>query len=132
VWHFVVLIVCAVVIYLACEWFVNAVEWLGLRLNVGKTAVGTILAAFGTALPESVVTVTNGSVTNIGTLKAMFLAQRQALAVAEARATAAEADARERALGPALVGHRDHRRLADGRVVDQLVLELDRGDPLAA
>ncbi|WP_344109484.1 sodium:calcium antiporter [Kribbella alba] len=50
------LIVCAVVIYLACEWFVNAVEWLGLRLKVGKTAVGTILAAFGTALPESVVT----------------------------------------------------------------------------
>jgi cation:H+ antiporter len=56
VWHFVFLIACAVVIYLACEWFVNAVEWLGLRLNVGKTAVGTILAAFGTALPESVVT----------------------------------------------------------------------------
>jgi cation:H+ antiporter len=56
VWHFVLLIACAVLIYLACEWFVNAVEWLGLRLNVGKTAVGTILAAFGTALPESVVT----------------------------------------------------------------------------
>jgi cation:H+ antiporter len=56
VWHFVLLIVCAVVIYLACEWFVNAVEWLGLRWKVGKTAVGTILAAFGTALPESVVT----------------------------------------------------------------------------
>jgi cation:H+ antiporter len=55
-WHFVVLVVCAVVIYLACQWFVNAVEWLGLRLKVGKTAVGTILAAFGTALPESVVT----------------------------------------------------------------------------
>jgi cation:H+ antiporter len=55
-WHFVVLIACAVAIYLSCEWFVNAVEWLGLRLNVGKMAVGSILAAFGTALPESVVT----------------------------------------------------------------------------
>lgn len=55
-WHFVLLIACAVAIYLACEWFVNAVEWLGLRLKVGRTAVGTILAAFGTALPESVVT----------------------------------------------------------------------------
>ncbi|MGQ4351156.1 sodium:calcium antiporter [Streptomyces sp. SAS_275] len=54
--HFVLLIVCAVAIYLSCEWFVNAVEWLGERLNVGKKAVGTILAAFGTALPESVVT----------------------------------------------------------------------------
>ncbi|MCW2915016.1 MAG: Cation:H+ antiporter [Actinomycetia bacterium] len=55
-WHFVLLIVCAGAIYLSCEWFVNAVEWLGRRLNVGQMAVGTILAAFGTALPESVVT----------------------------------------------------------------------------
>jgi cation:H+ antiporter len=54
--HFVLLIVCAAVIYLACEWFVNAVEWLGQRLKVGLLAVGTILAALGTALPESVVT----------------------------------------------------------------------------
>jgi cation:H+ antiporter len=54
--HFVLLIACAAAIYVSCEWFVNAVEWLGLRLNVGPLAVGTILAAFGTALPESVVT----------------------------------------------------------------------------
>ncbi|GAA1824002.1 sodium:calcium antiporter [Planosporangium flavigriseum] len=54
--HFVLLIVCAAAIYLACEWFVNAVEWLGQHLKVGPLAVGTILAAFGTALPESVVT----------------------------------------------------------------------------
>ena len=54
--HFVLLVGCAVAIYLSCEWFVNAVEWLGHRLNVGPLAVGTILAAFGTALPESVVT----------------------------------------------------------------------------
>jgi cation:H+ antiporter len=56
VWHFVLLVVCAAAIYFSCEWFVNAVEWLGRRLNVGRMAVGTILAAFGTALPESVVT----------------------------------------------------------------------------
>lgn len=31
-------------------------EWLGQRLRLGPLAVGTILAAFGTALPESVVT----------------------------------------------------------------------------
>ncbi|HYY10458.1 MAG TPA: sodium:calcium antiporter [Kineosporiaceae bacterium] len=54
--HLLVLAACAVVIYLACEWFVNAVEWLGVRLKVGPVAVGTILAAAGTALPESVVT----------------------------------------------------------------------------
>ncbi|MFF3875191.1 sodium:calcium antiporter [Streptomyces sp. NPDC001978] len=75
--HFVLLIVCAVAIYLSCEWFVNAVEWLGERLNVGKMAVGTILAAFGTALPESVVTlvaVTTGATDeakNIGVGAAM-------------------------------------------------------------
>ncbi|MFD9355747.1 sodium:calcium antiporter [Streptomyces sp. NPDC060031] len=75
--HFVLLIACAVAIYLSCEWFVNAVEWLGERLNVGKMAVGTILAAFGTALPESVVTlvaVTTGATEeakNIGVGAAM-------------------------------------------------------------
>lgn len=46
----------AVVIYLACEFFVNGVEWVGHKLDVGQKATGTILAAFGTALPESVVT----------------------------------------------------------------------------
>jgi cation:H+ antiporter len=45
-------------IYLACEFFVNAVEWLGKRLNLAATATGTVLAAFGTALPESAVTFT--------------------------------------------------------------------------
>jgi cation:H+ antiporter len=54
--HVLLLLACAVVIYLACEWFVNAVEWLGVRLKVGPVAVGTILAAVGTALPESIVT----------------------------------------------------------------------------
>lgn len=51
-----VLLLAAVAIYLACEWFINAVEWLGVRLSVGTVAVGTVLAAIGTALPESVVT----------------------------------------------------------------------------
>jgi len=46
----------AVVIYLACEFFVNGVEWVGQKMAVGQKATGTVLAAFGTALPESVVT----------------------------------------------------------------------------
>ena len=46
----------AVAIYLSCEFFVNGVEWVGRRLKITRTATGTILAAFGTALPESVVT----------------------------------------------------------------------------
>src|SRR5450755_4950722 len=46
----------AAVIYFACELFVNGVEWVGHKFAVGQTATGTILAAFGTALPESVIT----------------------------------------------------------------------------
>lgn len=50
------LLLSAAVIYFSCEYFVNGVEWAGRRLGVRQSAVGTVLAAFGTALPESVVT----------------------------------------------------------------------------
>ena len=66
-WHFAVLVVCAAAIYVSCEWFVNAVEWLGQRLRVSGVAVATVLAALGTALPESAVTfaaVTTGDPSN--------------------------------------------------------------------
>ncbi len=52
----VLLLASAGVIYLACEYFVNGVEWAGRKFRFGQQATGTILAAFGTALPESVVT----------------------------------------------------------------------------
>ncbi len=54
--HVLLILGCAGAIYLACEWFVNAIEWLGVELGVATMAVGTVLAAIGTALPESVVT----------------------------------------------------------------------------
>ena len=50
------LLASAVAIYLACEYFVNGIEWFGRRLNLSSTATGSVLAAFGTALPESAVT----------------------------------------------------------------------------
>src|SRR3979411_519292 len=43
-------------IYWACEYFVNGVEWVGRKTGISQNAVGTVLAAFGTALPESIVT----------------------------------------------------------------------------
>jgi cation:H+ antiporter len=52
----VLLLVSALVIYLSCEYFVNGIEWVGHRFGMTQNAVGTVLAAFGTALPESVVT----------------------------------------------------------------------------
>src|SRR6185369_2814775 len=54
--HFAILLALAGVIYLACEYFVNAIEWAGRKMKVGQQATGTVLAAFGTALPESIVT----------------------------------------------------------------------------
>ena len=52
----VLLIGSAIAIYLACEYFVNGIEWAGRRMSIGEQATGTVLAAFGTALPESIVT----------------------------------------------------------------------------
>ncbi len=52
----ILLVGSAIVIYISCEYFVNGVEWVGRKLAVGTQATGTVLAAFGTALPESVVT----------------------------------------------------------------------------
>jgi cation:H+ antiporter len=37
--------------------FTNAVEWAGHRLRLGEGAVGSVLAAVGTALPESIIPV---------------------------------------------------------------------------
>lgn len=43
------------VILIGAELFTNGVEWLGCRLGLSEGAVGSILAAVGTALPESII-----------------------------------------------------------------------------
>jgi cation:H+ antiporter len=35
--------------------FTNAVEWLGHRLTLGEGATGSLLAAVGTAMPETLI-----------------------------------------------------------------------------
>src|SRR6056297_3234531 len=42
---------------LGAEIFTNGVEWLGRRLGVSESATGSILAAVGTALPETMIPV---------------------------------------------------------------------------
>jgi cation:H+ antiporter len=37
--------------------FTNAVEWLGHRLRLGEGAVGSVLAAVGTAMPETLIAI---------------------------------------------------------------------------
>ncbi|MBI2887412.1 MAG: sodium:calcium antiporter [Chloroflexi bacterium] len=43
------------IILLAAELFTNSVEWLGNKLKLGEGAVGSILAAVGTAMPETMI-----------------------------------------------------------------------------
>jgi cation:H+ antiporter len=50
-----VLLVSLGVILIGAEAFTNGIEWLGQRLKLGVGAVGSILAAVGTALPETMV-----------------------------------------------------------------------------
>jgi cation:H+ antiporter len=44
-----------VLVALASQGFTGAVEWLGYRLQLGDRVLGSILAAWGTALPETVI-----------------------------------------------------------------------------
>ncbi|HEY2915645.1 MAG TPA: hypothetical protein VGI98_00375 [Candidatus Limnocylindrales bacterium] len=44
-------------ILLGAELFTNAVEWFGHKMNLGEGAVGSVLAAVGTALPETTIPV---------------------------------------------------------------------------
>ena len=43
------------VILVGCELFTNAIEWLGAKLNLSAGVCGSVLAAVGTALPETIV-----------------------------------------------------------------------------
>lgn len=43
-----------ILIVLTCNLFVNSIEHLGKKLNLGDSATGSILAAVGTALPETI------------------------------------------------------------------------------
>jgi cation:H+ antiporter len=54
-WTIVQLVVFLVAILGAAVLFTNAVEILGERLNLGGGAVGSVLAAVGTALPETMI-----------------------------------------------------------------------------
>ena len=43
------------IILAGCELFTNGIEWVGSKLNLSTGAVGSVLAAVGTALPETLV-----------------------------------------------------------------------------
>ncbi len=43
------------IILIGCEFFTNSVEWVGKRFNLSEGAVGSVLAAVGTAMPETLI-----------------------------------------------------------------------------
>ena len=51
----VVLLVSFVVILAGAELFTNGIEWVGRKLRLAEGAVGSVLAAVGTALPETLI-----------------------------------------------------------------------------
>jgi cation:H+ antiporter len=50
-----ILVISLGIILLGAEVFVNGIEWLGKKLNLSEGAVGSVLAAVGTALPETLI-----------------------------------------------------------------------------
>ncbi|MGK2931651.1 MAG: sodium:calcium antiporter [Solirubrobacterales bacterium] len=53
--EYVLLLVSFAVILGGALLFTNAIEWLGHKLNLGEGAVGSLLAAVGTAMPETLI-----------------------------------------------------------------------------
>ena len=51
----IILILALALIVLSAELFTNGIEWLGQRLKMGEGVVGSIFAAAGTALPETLI-----------------------------------------------------------------------------
>lgn len=51
----VLLAVSFVIILLGAELFTNGIEWFGRKLELAEGAVGSVLAAVGTALPETMI-----------------------------------------------------------------------------
>ena len=51
----IVLAIAFIVILAGAELFTNGIEWFGRKLNLAQGAVGSVLAAVGTALPETMI-----------------------------------------------------------------------------
>jgi len=43
------------IIVIGCEFFTNGIEWLGFKLKLSESATGSVLAAVGTAMPETMI-----------------------------------------------------------------------------
>ncbi|HZO06976.1 MAG TPA: hypothetical protein VFB52_11360, partial [Solirubrobacterales bacterium] len=55
--EYVLLLVSFAVVLAGALLFTNAIEWIGHKLHLGEGAVGSILAAVGTAMPETLIAI---------------------------------------------------------------------------
>jgi cation:H+ antiporter len=55
--EYLLLVVSFAIVLAGALLFTNAVEWIGHKLNLGEGAVGSILAAVGTATPETLIAI---------------------------------------------------------------------------
>ncbi len=55
--EFILLVVSFAVILAGALLFTNAIEWVGHKVGLGEGAVGSLLAAVGTALPETLIAI---------------------------------------------------------------------------
>jgi cation:H+ antiporter len=113
-----ILLVALVVILAGAELFTNGIEWFGRSLDLAEGAVGSVLAAVGTALPETMIPLiaivfgTGHASTEVGVgavLGAPFMLATLAMFVT----------------GLAIVGFRRRRRQGVNLAVDTRVLLLD-------
>src|SRR5436190_22166370 len=56
-WDIALIVGAFVLILVGADVFTNGVEWLGLKLRISEGATGSILAALGTATPETLIPV---------------------------------------------------------------------------
>src|SRR5437773_10869529 len=56
-WDIALIVGAFVLILVGAEVFTNGVEWLGIKLRISERATGSILAALGTATPETLIPV---------------------------------------------------------------------------
>jgi cation:H+ antiporter len=50
-----ILVIALIIILIGAELFTNGIEWVGRKLDLAEGAVGSVLAAVGTALPETMI-----------------------------------------------------------------------------
>jgi cation:H+ antiporter len=51
------LVISLAIILVGCDLFTNGIEWAGKKLSLGEGAVGSVLAAVGTCMPETLIAI---------------------------------------------------------------------------